>query len=52
MKHDPRHTMWGVKIKREHKPWLSIIAYGLLLAVFIYGVIKLAEKYSGQVDWP
>jgi hypothetical protein len=41
-----------MRIKREHKPWLMILAWLALLGVFLYCVVKVSEKYSGSIDWP
>lgn len=49
MPNDP-YTRLGVKIKREHKPWIMIVAWLAMLGLFLYGVVRVAEKYS--VDWP
>jgi hypothetical protein len=48
---DPHYTGL-VRIKREHKPWVLIFSWLILMAVFVYGIVKLAELYEGKVDWP
>jgi hypothetical protein len=45
-------TNFGIRIPREVKPWVSILAWLIFIGMFLYGIAKVAERFSDDVTWP